>query len=174
MIGPATPVGAPPREPADHNEVMPRWVTLEEWAQRHDLSLSTIRTEWAYQEDFPPHAQYRERPAGTGSGGRSREYDLAQLDTWLARWQDEHRPSWHRMPENPEEYRTLGAIARLLGLDGKTVTQYRDLIDQRAEFEDKGARRHYRTRDVVDFLNNRLGYGRSSDPTRDGRRRNRH
>ncbi|MFB7722319.1 hypothetical protein [Nocardia sp. NPDC056100] len=170
MIRPAAPADAPPRQLTGHNGEMAQWVTLEEWAQRHDLSLTTVRTEWVYEEGFPPHAQYRERAAGTGSGGRHREYDPAQLDAWLARWQSEHRPSRHAMPEDPEEYRTLGAIARLLGLDGKTVTQYRDLIDHRAEFEDKGARRRYRTRDVVDFLNDRPGYGRSSDPARDRRR----
>ncbi|MFJ9371114.1 hypothetical protein ACIRRA_42840 [Nocardia sp. NPDC101769] len=149
---------------------MAQLVTLAEWAQRHGLTLTTVRTQWAYLEGFPPPVCHRDRPAGTGSGGRSREYDLPQLDDWLAHWQAEGRPNRHVMPENPEEYRTLGAIARLVGVNGKTVTQYRDLIDQRADYEDRGARRHYRTRDVVDFLNQRPGHGRASDPASDGRR----
>ncbi|WP_218126091.1 hypothetical protein [Sinosporangium album] len=54
---------------------------------------------------------------------------------------------------------TLGAIARRLGLDGKTVTQYRPQIEERAAWEQRGQRRLYRLADVVEVLNARRGAG---------------
>ncbi|WP_158578648.1 MerR family transcriptional regulator [Spongiactinospora rosea] len=46
--------------------------------------------------------------------------------------------------------RTLGAIARLLGIDGTTLTQYRPKFDSHAEHRGQGARRLYRTGDIVE------------------------
>ncbi|MGK8501298.1 hypothetical protein [Nocardia asiatica] len=150
------------------NGCMATLVTLAEWAKRHDLSPVSVRNHWATREDFPAHKQYRPR---VGSGRRHEEYDAAELDAWLERWQTEHRPAKYAMPTDPDEYRTLGAIARLLGVDGKTVTQYRTVLDQCADHEDRGKRRMYRTRDVVDVLNRRRGIGRAMDPNKDRRRR---
>ncbi|MEU7004883.1 hypothetical protein [Nonomuraea sp. NPDC046570] len=67
--------------------------------------------------------------------------------------------------------RTLGAIAKLLGIDGKSVTQYRAVLDQHAAHEERGKRRFYRTGDVVEVLNSRKGPGVALDPARDRRRR---
>ncbi|MGV9543802.1 hypothetical protein ACWEQA_04080 [Nocardia sp. NPDC004085] len=143
-------------------------VTLAEWAQRHGLSPLSVRNHWATREDFPSHKQYRPR---VGSGRRHEEYDADELDVWLENWQAEHRPAAYEMPEDPDSYRTLGAIARLLGVDGKTVTQYRTVFDEHTAYQDTGKRRIYRTRDVVNTLNSRLGFGRAMEPTRDRRRR---
>ncbi|MGY1969726.1 hypothetical protein ACW9HH_36385 [Nocardia gipuzkoensis] len=142
-------------------------VTLAEWAQRHGLSPSSVRNYWAIREDFPAYKGHRPRE---GSGRLFEEYDADELDTWLAQWQAEHRPPEYAMPEDPDEFRTLGAIARLLGLDGKTVTQYRTMLDEQAAHRDQGKRRMYRTRDVVEVLNSRPGSGRALDPSRDRRR----
>ncbi|MGX1805164.1 hypothetical protein ACWIGI_05570 [Nocardia sp. NPDC055321] len=150
---------------------MAQLVTLGEWAKRRALSLSTIRNAWVPHEDFPAPVRPRARAAGTGPGARHQEYDLGELDTWLSGWEAERRPPTHSMPEDPESYRTLGTIAGLLGLNGKTLTQYRDRIDQCADFEDRGARRYYRTREVVEFLNSRAGFGLSADASADRRRR---
>ncbi len=143
-------------------------VTLDEWATRHGYGHNTVRNFWAIREDFPQHKQYRPR---VGSGARSEEYDTDELDAWLARWHEHRRPTRHEMPDQPEEYRTLGAIARLLGVDSKTVSQYRGVMDENADHEDRGQRRFYRTRDVVDVLNTRQGHGRAVDPDTDRRRR---
>ncbi|MGW4125882.1 hypothetical protein [Nocardia sp. NPDC004711] len=170
MIGHPRAAGARARAEAADNEAMAQLVTLAEWAQQHGLTLTTVRNQWVYLQGFPEPVGHQDRAAGTGSGGRSREYDQAHLDDWLTRWHAQGRPARLAMPENPEEYRTLGAIARLVGVAGATITQYRALIDQTAEHEDRGARRRYRTRDVVDFLNERPGHGRSNDPSSDRRR----
>ncbi|WP_174188458.1 hypothetical protein [Nocardia barduliensis] len=146
-------------------------VTLAEWAKLHDLSPVSVRNHWATREDFPAHKQYRPR---VGSGRRHEEYDADELDAWLEQWQTEHRPAEYAMPTDPDEFRTLGAIARLLGVDGKTITQYRTVLDQHADHEDRGKRRMYRTRDVVDVLNRRRGIGRAMDPSKDRRRRAEH
>ncbi|MBA2897761.1 hypothetical protein [Nonomuraea soli] len=53
--------------------------------------------------------------------------------------------------------RTLGEIAKLLGGDGKRITQYREAIDQRAAHELRGRWRTYRTGDVIAVLNSRTG-----------------
>ncbi|MFR9767750.1 hypothetical protein [Nocardia sp. SC052] len=150
------------------NGYMGTLVTLAEWAERHDLSPVSVRNHWATRDDFPAHKQYRPR---VGSGRRHEEYDADELDAWLDQWQTEHRPAKYAMPTDPDEFRTLGAIARLLGVDGKTITQYRTVLDQHADHEDRGKRRMYRTRDVVDVLNRRRGVGRAMDPSTDGRRR---
>ncbi|BCK57389.1 hypothetical protein [Nocardia wallacei] len=155
----------------NHNRRMSRrLVTLAEWAAERNLSLQTVQNHWATRPDFPAAEQERAR---TGSGPRAREYDSAAVDAWLARWQDERRPAAYEMPIDPDEYRTLGAIARLLGVDGKTVTQYRAFLDEHASYQDSstGKRRAYRTRDVVDVLNNRQGHGRARDRDADRRRR---
>ncbi|MBF6205945.1 hypothetical protein IU483_17870 [Streptomyces gardneri] len=154
--------------PRGNNRYMGTLVTLVEWAERHGLSPVSVRNHWATREDFPAHKQYRPR---VGSGRRHEEYDPDELDSWLAQWQAEHRPTEYAMPDEPDSYRSLGAIARLLGVDGKTVTQYRRVLDERADYEDRGKRRMYRTRDVVDMLNNRRGFGRALDPNKDRRRR---
>ncbi|WP_198428041.1 hypothetical protein [Nocardia bovistercoris] len=143
-------------------------LTLEEWAARHGYGPDTVRNQWSVRDDFPTHKRHRPR---VGSGARSEEYDADELDTWLTHWHQHRRPTPHSVPEHPDEYRTLGAIARLLGLDGKTVTQYRALMDEHAEHEDRGQRRYYRTRDVVTALNARPGHGRTTDPDTDRRRK---
>ncbi|WP_457846064.1 hypothetical protein [Nocardia gipuzkoensis] len=142
-------------------------VTLAEWAQRHGLSPLSVRNHWASREDFPACKQYRPR---VGSGRRHEEYDADELDAWWAQWQSQHRPSEYAAPEDPDAFRTLGAIARLLGVDGKTVSQYRALLDERAAYRDHGKRRTYRTGDVVAALNSRRGFGRAIDPSKDRRR----
>ncbi|MCW2878377.1 MAG: hypothetical protein JWQ95_2477 [Sphaerisporangium sp.] len=74
-------------------------------------------------------------------------------------------------PQDPGEYLTLGVIARRLGVDGRTVTQYRELIDQRAEWEQLGQRRRYRIGDVIEVvLNSRQGRGVGLTPETDRRR----
>ncbi|MGW5317755.1 hypothetical protein [Nocardia thailandica] len=144
-------------------------VTLEEWAQRHGRNLHAVRAQLVVQPDFPTPKGTRPR---TGSGTPWKEYDLGELDGWLARWDATHRPDEVTVPDGTDlsEYRTLGTIAKLIGRDAKTVTQYRALIDEHADHEDRGKRRYYRTSDVLDLLNSRQGHGRTLTPERDRRR----
>lgn len=43
------------------------------------------------------------------------------------------------MPEDPDEYRKLGTIARLLGMDGETVAARR-ICDLLGQLRDRGCR----------------------------------
>ncbi len=62
--------------------------------------------------------------------------------------------------------RTLGGIARLLGVDGKTVTQYRAAIEARVhDREQRGSRTPYRVSQVVDAIN-KIRRGRGLRPIR--------
>ncbi|WP_246003242.1 hypothetical protein [Nocardia tenerifensis] len=131
-------------------------ITLQEWAELRGRSYGSIRNNWTGREGFP--TPKKKRPP-TGKGTPAPEYDSDELDTFAQRWEAANRPAPFPMPEEPEEFRTLGAIARLLGVDGKTVTQYRAILDAEVEHQPRGARRVYRTRGVVDVLNNRPGMG---------------
>lgn len=146
------------------------WVeTLEEWAKRHGRNLRAVRAQFVPLPDFPKPKGQRPR---TGRGAAWNEYDPDELDTWLAAWDAAHRPAPVTVPDGTDldEHRTLGAIARLAGQDGRTITQYRDRYDSSAEYHDQGARRYYRTRDVLALLNERLGRGRTLTPEADRRR----
>lgn len=156
------------RQRVRHNAVM-EFETLEEWAARHGRNLNAVRNQLVVQPDFP--APKRPRPR-TGSGVPWQEYDTAELDAWLEKWDAAHRPDEVTVPEGTDldEYRALGAIADLIGRAGKTVTQYRELFDAHAPYEDRGKRRFYRTGDVIAILNARKGYGRALSPEHDRRR----
>ncbi|WP_280405280.1 hypothetical protein [Nocardia brasiliensis] len=131
-------------------------ITLKEWAEQRGRSYGSIRNNWTGRDDFPAPKQPRPR---IGKGTPAPEYDSDELDDFAQRWEAANRPAPLPMPDGPEEFRTLGAIARLLGVAGKTVTQYREILDEKVEHEDRGARTVYRTREVVDVLNERRGMG---------------
>ncbi|SEH03788.1 hypothetical protein SAMN05444920_1447 [Nonomuraea solani] len=77
------------------------------------------------------------------------------------------------MPADADQMRTLGGIARLLGVDGKTISQYRGAIEARVpEREQRGSRTLYRVRAVIEALNEiRRGPGVAVDPEQDRRKR---
>ncbi|MBF6302841.1 hypothetical protein IU459_35745 [Nocardia amamiensis] len=141
---------------ADNNEGVGTLITLKEWAEQRGRSYGSIRNNWTGREDFPAPKQPRPR---TGKGTPAPEYDSDDLDAFAERWETANRPAPFPMPDGPDEFRALGAIAKLLGVDGKTVTQYRELFDEKVEHEDRGARTVYRTRGVVEVLNERRGMG---------------
>ncbi|SDI46734.1 hypothetical protein SAMN05421505_1554 [Sinosporangium album] len=148
-----------------------RAVTLGEWAQDIGRSTASIRSHWRGHPDFPRPVA-RRPTAGPGPGVEV--YDLAELEAWRTAWEtgrDRPAPQPYEVPGEPEEMLTLGAIARRLGLDGKTVTQYRPQIEDRAVWEQRGQRRLYRLADVVDVLNARRGVGLAADPAADRRRK---
>ncbi|WP_214327904.1 deazapurine DNA modification protein DpdA family protein [Nonomuraea sediminis] len=142
-------------------------VTLGEWAAKVGRAETAVRNHLTDAPGFPAPKGTRPRE---GSGTPYEEYEESELDAWLKAWETKHAPARYEVPGDPGEYRTLGAIAKLLGVDGKTVTQYRALLDQHAAHEDRGARRFYRTGDVVEVLNSRKGFGVALDPARDRRR----
>ncbi|WP_217709104.1 DUF4326 domain-containing protein [Nonomuraea rhodomycinica] len=142
-------------------------VTLGEWAAKVGRAETAVRNHLAAAPGFPAPKGTRPR---TGKGTPYEEYDEAELDEFLKAWEAAHAPARYQVPGDPDEMRTLGAIAKLLGVDGKSVTQYRAAIDEHAAHEDRGARRYYRTGDVVEVLNSRKGFGVALDPTRDRRR----
>lgn len=143
--------------------------TLDEWAERHGRNIRAVRTQLLPQPTFPAPKGQRAR---SGRGTPAREYDSDELDTWLAEWEAARRPATVTVPDGTDldEFRTLGTIAALAGRNSKNFTQYRDRFDTAAQHYDRGARRFYRTGDVVDLLNERLGRGRAVDPEDDRRR----
>ncbi|WP_125649577.1 hypothetical protein [Nonomuraea sp. WAC 01424] len=146
-------------------------ITLAEWAHSIGREEVSIQKHWRTQPGFPQPVGRRREPGRRGPG--TPEFDAAELAAWRVQWEEQRErpaPKEYDVPGDPDERRTLGAIARLLGVDGKTVTQYRDLLDERAAHEDRGARRLYRTGDVVAFLNSRGGAGVALDPSADARR----
>lgn len=142
-------------------------IRLDLWAEKRGRSPATVRRFWPSQPGFP-------EPKGTeprvGSGKPFQLFDESELDDFAARQDAARRPKQHSLPSDPDAFRTLGGIAKLLGVDGKTITQYRELMDERAEHEDDGKQRRYRTRDVVEVLNERRGFGVASKPETDRRR----
>lgn len=152
------------------NEVVGELITLQEWTEKNRRSLASVRRYLLGKNGFPDPEDYRAR-AGGGSGPAEPLYDEDALDAFARRYDAEHRPAAYPMPDGAEEFRTLGAIAKLLGVDGKTVTQYRDQIEQKAVFQETGKQRRYRTADVIEVLNARRGSGRAQDPATDQRRR---
>ncbi|WP_194829271.1 hypothetical protein [Nocardia sp. XZ_19_231] len=143
-------------------------VTLEEWATaigRHPIAVRSLRT----QPDFPQDKGTRPRQ---GRGNRYILYSRAELDEFLNAWEQRLKPDTLAMPESPDEFRTLGAIASLVGLEGKSITQYRELLDADPEIEysDGGRWRTYRTAGVIAWLNERKGHGVARDPDATERR----
>lgn len=143
-------------------------VTLAEWADKAGRSAEAIRNHWAPRPDFPAPKQSQPR---TGSGPRFEQYDEDELDEFLATWNALHQPRALTVDGDPNQLRTLGEIARLAGVAGATITQYRDLLDAHTTHEDRGKRRFYRTGDVLRVLNNRPGHGVAVDSAADRRRR---
>ncbi|WP_113982704.1 hypothetical protein [Spongiactinospora rosea] len=145
-------------------------ITLAEWAKEIGRTPEHIAIRWRPARDFPGPTGRRRRPGIPGPG--EPVYDRRALETWLAEWEKARaRPRRrYEIPGDPNEMRTLGAIARLLGIDGKTLTQYRPKFDAHAEHRDQGARRLYRTGDIVALLNDRPGAGVTGAADADARR----
>lgn len=111
------------------------------------------------------------RPTRHTTGPDPELYDEAALDAWRARTLAQPTP--YPMPAEADQMRTLGGIARLLGVDGKTISQYRHAIEARVQDrEQRGSRTLYRMREVIEALNEiRRGPGVAADPEHDRRRR---
>lgn len=151
----------------------PRRVTLAEWAARIGRPETSVRNHWRPLPGFPAPVGRRATP---GPGPGPEEYDVDALDAFRAAWEaDRARPTPppYPLPGDPDERLTLGAIARRLGVAGRTLTQYRATIDARVPAEHRGARRYYPLGAVIDVLNDiRRGAGVASDPGQDRRRKN--
>ncbi|RBQ15330.1 hypothetical protein DP939_36430 [Spongiactinospora rosea] len=145
-------------------------ITLAEWAKEVGRTPEHIAIRWRPTPGFPRPAGRRRRLGARGPG--EPVYDRDALETWLAAWEEARaRPRRrYEVPGDPDEMRTLNAIARLLGVAGKTLSQYRQTFDAHAEHRDHGARTLYRTGDVVNLLNDRPGAGVASATERDARR----
>ncbi|GAA3625083.1 hypothetical protein GCM10022419_133340 [Nonomuraea rosea] len=147
----------------------PEGITLAEWAAEVGRSEKNIRNFWRPQGGFP--APIGRRPTPHTTGPDPELYDEAALDAW--RTQALAQPTPYPMPAEAEQMRTLGGVARLLGVDGKTISQYRDAIEARVqEREQRGSRTLYRVSAVVEALNEiRRGPGVAADSEQDRRRR---
>jgi hypothetical protein len=144
-------------------------ITLADWAAKVGRSEKYVRNFWRPQDGFP--APIGRQPAPHTTGLNPELYDEAALDAWRARALAQPTP--YPMPAEADQIRTLGGIARLLGVDGKTISQYRDAIEARAqEREQRGSRALYRVRVVIEALNEiRRGSGVAADPEQDRRRK---
>ncbi|MEV0826372.1 hypothetical protein [Nonomuraea rubra] len=147
----------------------PEGITLADWAAKVGRSEKYVRNFWRPQDGFP--APIGRRPTPHATGPDPELYDEAALDAWRARTLAQPTP--YPMPAEADQMRTLGGIARLLGVDGKTITQYRDFIDTRVQDrEQRGSRTLYRVSAVIEALNEiRRGAGVAADPEQDRRRR---
>ncbi|PZG56318.1 hypothetical protein C1I98_01415 [Spongiactinospora gelatinilytica] len=145
-------------------------ITLAEWAKEIGRTPEHIAIRWRPARDFPRPVGRRRRPTGRGPG--EAVYDRRALETWLAAWEKARaRPRRrYEVPGDPDEMRTLNAIARLLGIAGKSISQYRQTFDAHAARREHGARTLYRTGDVVNLLNDRPGAGVASATESDARR----
>lgn len=115
-------------------------ITLADWAyqicaeeNQGEVSEEAVNSrlraieKWAAEEDFPAPAIAD--PPRAARGKRPSIYSAAQLTAWRSA-----RPAGHRRPHDalpadlarPGERLTLGAFARKIGVDNKSVTQARD------------------------------------------------
>ncbi|WP_157254845.1 hypothetical protein [Nonomuraea typhae] len=147
----------------------PEGITLADWAAKVGRSEKYVRNFWRPQRGFP--APIGRQPSPHTTGPDPERYDEAALDAWRARTLTQPAP--YPMPAEADELRTLGAIARLLGVDGKTISQYREAIEARVhDREQRRSRTLYRVRAVIEALNEiRRGAGVAADPEHDRRRR---
>ncbi|YCK40219.1 hypothetical protein ACNF49_40995 [Actinomadura sp. ATCC 39365] len=122
-------------------------IPLADWTAKVGRSEKYIRNFWRPQEGFP--APIGRRPTPHTTGPDPELYDEAALDAWRA--QTLTQPTPYPMPAEADQMRTLGGIGRLLGVDGKTISQYRDAIEARVDDrEQRGSRTLYRVRGAAD------------------------
>lgn len=141
-------------------------VDLVQWAQDNDLNEKTVRHQWAQLPTFPQHTGTR--PRG-GRGAPVKLYDRGRLNSWLEQHRSKTRPARVPMPADPDAFRTLEEIAKLVGIAKTAILKHQAVIDQRCELDVTGTDERYRTSDVIDVLNSRQGPGRALDPRRDSR-----
>ncbi|MGV9836621.1 hypothetical protein ACWDUL_20870 [Nocardia niigatensis] len=145
--------------------VVGKRTTLPKWAETVDCTLDTIYNHYRGLPGFP-------QAKVPSSGTRAAEYDEEELNSFYQAHVDAGRAPQFPMPDEPERFLSLGAIASVLGVPARRVTRERRKLDK--SLEDgvdryaEGSRWYYRTRCVVDHLNNRTGSRAGRSPADDG------
>ncbi|RCV49125.1 hypothetical protein [Marinitenerispora sediminis] len=142
-------------------------VTLKEWAARHGYSHDyVVHVMPRYYEDFPAPEQPRRGVTEKGGGGGSALYNPKKLEPFRPR-----RPDPVELSE--EDLRrevTLVGFAKLIGVDGRSVTQIKedrpDTLPDTVDGQRWYPRAKYRARDLLKMWNSRPGRGQGSDKRR--------
>lgn len=137
-------------------------ITLAEYAREVDRDETTVRYVWTRHPTFPAPVSGRRRKApGQTRGPGAAVYRRDDLRHWHGTDGPAGAPPKLVVPagQDPTDRMTLGAIARILGLDGRTVSQYRARIEQQIKPVIRGTRQLYPLGAVVDVLNSRRGPG---------------
>ncbi|MFW5415604.1 hypothetical protein J0910_02970 [Nocardiopsis sp. CNT-189] len=142
-------------------------VTLKEWAAEVGYSHAyAVHVMPRYYPDFPRPERYRTGMSEKGGGGGSALYDPVALEAFRPR-----RPDPAELPAaDLEREVTLVGFAKLIGVDGRSLTQIKDdrpdtlpdTVDGRRWYP----RARYRAADLLLMWNARPGPGRGSDKRR--------
>ncbi|MFI2225529.1 hypothetical protein [Streptomyces fradiae] len=143
------------------------WVTLKERAAQVGYSHGyVVHVMPRYYPDFPAPERPRRGMGDKGGGGGSALYDPAKLEPYRPRRPAPVEPAG----EDLDREVTLGGFARLIGVDGRSVTQIKDdrpdtlpdTVDRRRWYP----RARYHVRDLLLMWNSRPGQGSGSDRRR--------
>ncbi|MFD3731008.1 hypothetical protein [Streptomyces sp. NPDC058632] len=143
------------------------WVTLKEWAAQVGYSHGyVVHVMPRHYPGFPAPERARRGVSDKGGGGGSAWYDPVKLEPFRPQRAD---PVELREEDLDREV-TLGGFARLIGVDGRSVTQIKDdrpdtlpnTVDGRRWYP----RARFHARDLLLMWNSRPGPGPGSDKRR--------
>lgn len=142
-------------------------MTLKQWAADAGYSHAyAVRVMPRYYPGFPEPECYRAGMSEKGGGGGSALYDPEKLEPFRPRRAD----PVELPPADLEREVTLGGFARLIGVDGRSLTQIKDdrpdTLPDTADGQRWYPRACYRAGDLLLMWNARPGPGRGSDKRR--------
>lgn len=151
----------------EHEGPAQEWVTLKEWAAAvgysHGYVVHVMPRAYA---DFPAPEQPRRGVSAKGGGGGSALYDPAKLEPFRP-----SRPAPVELAqEDLDREVTLGGFAKLIGVDGRSVSQIKDdrpdTLPNTVDGQRWYPRARFFARDLLLMWNSRPGPGPGSDKRR--------
>ncbi|MQS08812.1 hypothetical protein [Streptomyces alkaliphilus] len=144
-----------------------RLVSLKEWAARVGYSHGyVVHVMPRTYPDFPAPRRPRRGMSAKGGGGGSALYDPDELELFRPRRPDPVELS----EEDLDREVTLGGFARLIGVDGRSVSQIKDdrpdTLPNTVDGQRWYPRALFRARDLLLMWNSRPGQGPGSDKRR--------